>query len=113
MRWKSSLSSSASLKSWSVNNINNYCRWIGIRCNDGGSVPGIDLLVAGLAGTLDMFYFTSLLNLTTFNLYGNDLNGSIPALLETSQASLSWTYPPIYFPAPFHQRYRASIPELL
>ncbi|KAL1542291.1 MDIS1-interacting receptor like kinase 2-like [Salvia divinorum] len=81
MRWKSSLSSSASLKSWSVNNISNHCRWIGIRCNDGGSVSGIDLPGADLVGTLDLFHFTALLNLTTFNLNGNALNGSIPAAL--------------------------------
>ncbi|XP_047965167.1 MDIS1-interacting receptor like kinase 2-like [Salvia hispanica] len=81
MRWKSSLSSSASLKSWSVNNISNHCRWIGIHCNDEGSISGVDLPFADLAGTLDLFHFTALLNLTTFNLIGNYLNGSVPAAI--------------------------------
>ncbi|XP_042013919.1 leucine-rich repeat receptor-like serine/threonine-protein kinase RGI4 isoform X1 [Salvia splendens] len=81
MKWKFSLSSSASLESWSVNNISNHCRWIGIRCNAEGSVCGISLPSAGLAGTLDLFHFTALLNLTTFNLSGNYLDGSVPAAL--------------------------------
>ncbi|KAG6404525.1 hypothetical protein SASPL_136774 [Salvia splendens] len=50
-------------------------------CNDEGSVSGIDLSGADLAGTLDLFHFTALLNLTTFNLSGNYLNGSVPAAL--------------------------------
>ncbi|KAL8522897.1 hypothetical protein ACS0TY_013017 [Phlomoides rotata] len=79
VRWKNSLSSPpASLDSWSVTNTTSLCTWTGIRCNNGGFVSEIHLTDQNLNGTLDKLLFSSFPNLTSFNLSGNGLRGSIP-----------------------------------
>ncbi|KAL3620581.1 hypothetical protein CASFOL_035493 [Castilleja foliolosa] len=80
LTWKASLSPSSSLKSWSPNNIKNLCTsWAGISCHNGLYVSQLNLTNENLTGTLNKLDFTSFPELTTLNLNGNNLNGSIPA----------------------------------
>nr|XP_048332837.1 probable leucine-rich repeat receptor-like protein kinase At1g35710 [Ziziphus jujuba var. spinosa] len=55
------------------------CNWIGIICNQLGSVMQINLTSSNLRGTLRNFTFSSFPNLHTFVLYNNSLYGNIPS----------------------------------
>eukprot|EP00268_Persea_americana_P042478 TRINITY_DN4251_c0_g1_i3.p1 TRINITY_DN4251_c0_g1~~TRINITY_DN4251_c0_g1_i3.p1 ORF type:complete len:1015 (-),score=122.21 TRINITY_DN4251_c0_g1_i3:597-3641(-) len=80
LQWKSSLQTQ-SLSSWAPNQT--QCLWVGISCNNAGSVTQINLPNAGLQGKLDNFNFSSFPNLTHINLSSSNLSGDIPALVGT------------------------------
>ncbi|KAJ8639149.1 hypothetical protein MRB53_015843 [Persea americana] len=79
VEWKSSLTTSGFLSSWSVSNATNLCHWTGITCYATGSAVKIILPASNLTGTLDEFDFASLANLTQLNLNLNLLVGAIPS----------------------------------
>ena len=70
------------------------CHWIGIVCNEFGSVTQINLTSTNLTGTLQHFNFSSFPNLFSFVLNGNSLYGSIPSqitsLSRLSHLDLGW-----------------------
>uniref|UniRef100_A0A0E0CG06 non-specific serine/threonine protein kinase n=1 Tax=Oryza meridionalis TaxID=40149 RepID=A0A0E0CG06_9ORYZ len=77
LRWKSTLINANSLSSWSI--ANSTCSWFGLTCDTAGQVTELNLLSAGLNGTLDALYSPAFQNLTTINLCNNSLVGTIPA----------------------------------
>ncbi|KAE9621889.1 putative non-specific serine/threonine protein kinase [Lupinus albus] len=85
VKWKNSLSQPLpySLTSWSFNNIVNLCNWGGIVCDYANTtVSEINLRDSKLNGTISGLYFGSLLNLTSLNLNGNNLGGSISSTIH-------------------------------
>ncbi|XXG89851.1 hypothetical protein AAC387_Pa12g1756 [Persea americana] len=80
LSWKSSLQAH-NLQSWSLSNTSSTtpCNWIGIKCDDAGSIEEISLPGAGLQGGLNNFSFSSFPNLMILNLSHNSLVGTIPS----------------------------------
>ena len=58
------------------------CHWIGIVCNEFGSVTQINLTSSNLKGTLQYFNFSSFPNLLSLDLSDNSLYGSIPSQIS-------------------------------
>ncbi|XLS60093.1 hypothetical protein HN51_014321, partial [Arachis hypogaea] len=82
VKWKNTLSLPlpSSLKSWSLNNFDKLCSWEAILCDKTNTtITHINLSDFYLNGTLDSLAFSSLPNLTYFNLNGNNFNGSLPS----------------------------------
>ncbi|XP_034920405.1 uncharacterized protein [Populus alba] len=78
LKWKASLDdnhSQAVLSSWVGSS---PCKWLGITCDNSGSVANFNLPHFGLRGTLHSFNFSSFPNLLTLNLSNNSLYGTIP-----------------------------------
>ncbi|KAF3457562.1 hypothetical protein FNV43_RR02220 [Rhamnella rubrinervis] len=78
------------------------CKWIGIVCNEFGSVTEINLSTSNLKGTLQYFNFSLFPNLLSLDLSINSLYGSIPSQisnlsrlihLDLSQNQLSGNIP--------------------
>ena len=72
-----------------------YCEELeSIRCNDGQSVIGIDMLAVYLGYKVRKFNFSSFPNLVSLNLYDTGLRGSIPqeigTLSKLTSLDLSW-----------------------
>ncbi|XP_019426217.1 PREDICTED: MDIS1-interacting receptor like kinase 2-like [Lupinus angustifolius] len=83
-KWKNSLTLPLppSLTSWSLNNIDNLCSWHAITCdNTNTTVTEINLSSSNLNGTLYNLDCSSLPNITSFNLKGNNFSGSIPSAI--------------------------------
>ncbi|KAJ9162697.1 hypothetical protein P3X46_022453 [Hevea brasiliensis] len=86
LKWKRSLSdqSQSVLSSWNFDPRNTSssaispCSWLGISCNDAGSIARINLTYVELEGTLDEFDFSALSNLSSLDLHYNALTGKIP-----------------------------------
>ncbi|XP_015886964.3 MDIS1-interacting receptor like kinase 2-like [Ziziphus jujuba] len=86
VKWKDSLDNHSLLSSWNLNSTNSTshghhntpCKWVGIICNEFGSVMEINLTSRNLKGTLQYFNFSSFPSLLTLDLYNNFLYGSIP-----------------------------------
>ncbi|TKY65914.1 leucine-rich repeat receptor protein kinase [Spatholobus suberectus] len=78
LKWKGSLhnQSQTLLSSWAGNS---PCNWLGIACDQSGSVSNINLTDIGLSGTLQTLNFSSLPNIRTLDMSHNSLNGSIPS----------------------------------
>jgi Leucine-rich repeat (LRR) protein len=78
LKWKASLDDNHSqsvLSSWVGSS---PCKWLGITCDNSGSVADFSLPHFGLRGTLQSFNFSSFPNLLTLNLKNNSLYGTIP-----------------------------------
>jgi len=78
LKWKASLDDNHSqsvLSSWVGSS---PCKWLGITCDNSGSVADFSLQHFGLRGTLHSFNFSSFPNLLTLNLRNNSLYGTIP-----------------------------------
>ncbi|KAJ6877019.1 leucine-rich repeat receptor-like protein kinase [Populus alba x Populus x berolinensis] len=78
LKWKAGLDdnhSQAVLSSWVGSS---PCKWLGITCDNSGSVANFSLPHFGLRGTLHSFNFSSFPNLLTLNLRNNSLYGTIP-----------------------------------
>ncbi|KAJ6974588.1 MDIS1-interacting receptor like kinase 2-like [Populus alba x Populus x berolinensis] len=78
LKWKASLDDNHSqdvLSSWVGSS---PCKWLGITCDNSGSVMNFNLPHFGLRGTLHSFNFSSFPNLLTLNLTNNSLYGIIP-----------------------------------
>ncbi|KAK6246066.1 hypothetical protein SCA6_009156 [Theobroma cacao] len=80
LKWKSSLDnqSQSILSSW---NGSNPCNWVGIACNNDGSVTNISLGNYSLKGTLHFLNFWSFPNLVRLELRKNLLFGTIPSYI--------------------------------
>ncbi|CAI9107564.1 OLC1v1006947C1 [Oldenlandia corymbosa var. corymbosa] len=92
VEWKSSLSSASVLDSWSLNNAGNLCTWTGIECSRTGTITGINLSGADLHGTLNQLDFSSLPNVTVFDISKNSFLGLIPSAIGLVPDFLSnWT----------------------
>ncbi|KAG8651681.1 MDIS1-interacting receptor like kinase 2 [Manihot esculenta] len=86
LKWKRSLTdqSQSLLSSWrygpekTSSEAASSCSWLGISCNDFGSVVQINLTYVELQGTLDEFNFSALSNLSSLDLHYNALTGKIP-----------------------------------
>ncbi|KAJ6877038.1 MDIS1-interacting receptor like kinase 2-like [Populus alba x Populus x berolinensis] len=79
LKWKASLDDNHSqsvLSSWVGSS---PCKWLGITCDNSGSVAHFSLPHFGLRGTLHSFNFSSFPNLLTLNLWNNSLYGTIPS----------------------------------
>ncbi|XP_052302402.1 MDIS1-interacting receptor like kinase 2 isoform X4 [Populus trichocarpa] len=79
LKWKASLDdkhSQSVLSSWVGSS---PCKWLGITCDNSGSVADFSLPNFGLRGTLHGFNFSSFPNLLTLNLWKNSLYGTIPS----------------------------------
>ena len=78
LQWKASLDnqSQSHLSSWGDGG--NPCKWVGIVCDESGSLTGLHLSSFGLIGTLSNLSFSSFPNLLTINLSKNSLYGTIP-----------------------------------
>ncbi|XP_073259869.1 uncharacterized protein [Populus alba] len=79
LKWKASLDdnhSQAVLSSWVGSS---PCKWLGITCDNSGSVAHFSLTHFGLRGTLHSFNFSSFPNLHTLILSKNSLYGAIPS----------------------------------
>ncbi|CAL8178253.1 unnamed protein product [Prunus armeniaca] len=79
--WKNDFASSPpSLNSWSLTNLNNLCNWTAIVCDHNTkTISQVDLSNFNITATLTHFHFTPFLNLTQFNLNGNNFTGPIPS----------------------------------
>ncbi|KAK1692655.1 hypothetical protein QYE76_009352 [Lolium multiflorum] len=94
LTWKSTfMFSDANYSSplWSWSPATSTCSsWSGIKCNAAGHITQLTVPGAGITGTLDAFDFITFLALTSLNLSGNHLMGTIPAnvSLLTSLTSL-------------------------
>lgn len=78
LKWKASLDDNHSqsvLSSWVGSS---PCKWLGITCDNSGSVKDFNLPNFGLRGTLHSFNFSFFPNLLTLNLGNNSLYGTIP-----------------------------------
>ncbi|KAI9383158.1 hypothetical protein POPTR_013G037533v4 [Populus trichocarpa] len=78
LKWKASLDDNHSqsvLSSWVGSS---PCKWLGITCDNSGSVAHFSLQHFDLRGTLHSFNFSSFPNLLTLNLRNNSLYGTIP-----------------------------------
>ncbi|TXG67233.1 hypothetical protein EZV62_008508 [Acer yangbiense] len=63
---------------WSkINNPVHHCNWIGITCNQATSISLFGSI--GKAGELGQFNFSRFPNLEYFNVFYNNLSGTIPA----------------------------------
>nr|XP_034920354.1 MDIS1-interacting receptor like kinase 2-like [Populus alba] len=79
LKWKASLDDNHSqsvLSSWVGSS---PCKWLGITCDNSGSVADFSLPHFGLRGTLHSFNFSCFPNLLTLNLWNNSLYGTIPS----------------------------------
>jgi len=79
LKWRASLDDNHSqsvLSSWVGSS---PCKWLGITCDNSGSVANFSLPHFGLRGTLHSFNFSSFPNLLTLNLRNNSLYGTIPS----------------------------------
>ncbi|KAE8681751.1 Detected protein of unknown function [Hibiscus syriacus] len=85
IRWKNTLlSSSPSLNSWSLSNLNNLCDWTSITCDDAtATVSQINLFNSDMSGSISQFNFTPFTSLTRFDLKNNTMDGPIPASIGT------------------------------
>ncbi|KAK9988754.1 hypothetical protein SO802_028993 [Lithocarpus litseifolius] len=54
------------------------CKWVGIRCDEAGSLTGLNLSSFGLIGTLSNLSFSSFPDLLAIDLSRNSLYGNIP-----------------------------------
>ncbi|CAL9023452.1 unnamed protein product [Prunus brigantina] len=83
LSWKNTfVSAPPSLTSWSLANLNNLCNWTAIVCDQSSKqVSQIDLSNFDISATLTHFNFTPFLNLTQFNLNGNNFTGPIPSAI--------------------------------
>ncbi|KAL6214490.1 hypothetical protein ACLB2K_013924 [Fragaria x ananassa] len=81
--WKNSFTSSPpSLNSWSFTNLNNLCNWTAIVCKRNTKIVSeIHLANFNLTGALTQFNFDKFLNLSHFNLNGNNFTGVIPSAI--------------------------------
>ncbi|XP_011044909.1 PREDICTED: probable LRR receptor-like serine/threonine-protein kinase At4g08850 isoform X2 [Populus euphratica] len=82
LKWKASLDDNHSqsvLSSWVGSS---PCKWLGITCDNSGSVAYFSLPHFGLRGTLQSFNFSSFPNLLTLNLWNNSLYGTIPSQIS-------------------------------
>ncbi|KAL5738995.1 hypothetical protein ACOSQ2_028175 [Xanthoceras sorbifolium] len=66
--------------------INVYCKWIGITCNEAGSINWIELIInsidlnhTGIDGELGRLNFSCFHNLEHFSVYYDNVSGSIPS----------------------------------
>ncbi|XP_034920301.1 uncharacterized protein [Populus alba] len=78
LKWKASLDdnhSQAVLSSWVGSS---PCKWLGITCDNSGSVAHFSLPHFGLRGTLHSFNFSSFPHLLALYLRNNSLYGTIP-----------------------------------
>ena len=118
LNWKASLRNetqrpppSWNLSNYASNSSNNQntssipCSWLGISCNQVGSVIGLNMTNSGLEGTLHGFSFSSLPNLAYVDLSMNGFFGTIPIqishlskliYLDLSFNNLSAEIPPVY-----------------
>ena len=81
LKWKTSLDnqSQSLLSSWvGGGHPCNWVVWVGIACNESGSLTHLNLSSLGLRGTLYNLTFSSFPNLLTINLSSNSLYGTIP-----------------------------------
>ncbi|KAF3457541.1 hypothetical protein FNV43_RR02199 [Rhamnella rubrinervis] len=109
LKWKNSLHNPTThslLSSWNLvpsynstspstnSSHSSCCQWIGIVCNEFGSVTEINLTSSNLKGTLQYFNFSFFPNLLSFNLSINSLYGSIPSqisnLSRVTHLDLGW-----------------------
>lgn len=75
------------LQSWDPTLVN-PCTWFHVTCNNNNSVVRVDLGLAGLSGPL-IPQLGGLSYLQYLELYGNELNGSIPAALGNLSSLVS------------------------
>ena len=69
------------MANWTIANASNVClTWMGVTCNSGGQVIGIDLSSSRLEGTVTTM-IGDLVCLKSLNLCYNSLHGSVPAEL--------------------------------
>nr|POE70396.1 isoform 3 of probable leucine-rich repeat receptor-like protein kinase [Quercus suber] len=80
LKWKASLDnqSQSLLPSWGGGGRGHPCNWVGIACDESGSLTHLNLSSFGLRGTLYKLSFSSFTNLLTINLRNNSLYGNIP-----------------------------------
>ncbi|KAJ6877007.1 MDIS1-interacting receptor like kinase 2-like [Populus alba x Populus x berolinensis] len=79
LKWKASLDDNHNqsvLSSWVGSS---PCKWLGVTCDNSGSVANFSLPNFGLRGTLHSFNFSSFPNLLALNLSSNSLYGTIPS----------------------------------
>ncbi|CAB4321745.1 unnamed protein product [Prunus armeniaca] len=83
LSWKNTFyDAPPSLTSWSLTNLNNLCNWYAIVCDQNSEqVSQIDLSNFNIDATLTDFNFAPFLNLTQFNLNGNNFGGPIPSAI--------------------------------
>ncbi|KAG6726898.1 hypothetical protein I3842_02G102800 [Carya illinoinensis] len=96
LTWKNSLDKSTQmlLPSWTSLPPRNFtsssyffssnapCKWVGITCDEAGTVTHINITNTGLRGTLQHLSFSSFPNLTRLELSNNFLYGTIPSHLR-------------------------------
>ena len=77
LNWRASLDNQSQtlLSSWGEGS---PCKWVGIRCNEAGSLTVLNLSSFGLIGTLFNLSFSSFPDLLTIDLSRNSLYGNIP-----------------------------------
>ena len=77
LNWRASLDNQSQtlLSSWGEGS---PCKWVGIRCNEAGSLTVLNLSSFGLIGTLSNLSFSSFPDLLTIDLSWNSLYGNIP-----------------------------------
>ncbi|PRQ52040.1 putative protein kinase RLK-Pelle-LRR-XI-1 family [Rosa chinensis] len=103
LNWKSSLdnTSLSLLSSW-VGDNSSTCNWVGISCNNFGSINHINLTGSGLRGTLHTLSFSTFPNLISLNLSHNAFFGTIPPslgslssleILDLSQNNINGSIP--------------------
>ncbi|XWS74573.1 hypothetical protein CRYUN_Cryun01aG0010000 [Craigia yunnanensis] len=79
LRWKASLDnkSQSFLSSWVGDSPCSI--WVGIACDEGGSITSLSLRNSGLRGTLYSLNFFSLPNLMWLTLHNNSFYGGLPS----------------------------------
>ncbi|RWR98024.1 putative leucine-rich repeat receptor-like protein kinase [Cinnamomum micranthum f. kanehirae] len=83
VKWKTSLTSSESLSSWSLSNATNLCHWTGVICDATGSVAKIILPNSTLTSTLNELDFASFANLIQLKIHLNLLVEMLPSNTST------------------------------
>ncbi|XVF84548.1 hypothetical protein PTKIN_Ptkin17bG0045900 [Pterospermum kingtungense] len=63
---------------WSTTSSDNFCKWLGITCDNSGRVTSINLASKSLSGTLAP-EISTLSQLSSVSLQGNSLSGAIPS----------------------------------
>ncbi|XP_038696880.1 pollen receptor-like kinase 5 [Tripterygium wilfordii] len=87
VKFKSSLSNASALNNWDGNS-NSPCNWVGVRCNDDGTVGLLRLEKMSLAGLIDLDTLVGLPGLRSLSLMNNSFQGPMPAVSKLSSLKI-------------------------